>query len=268
MIYLCTLEQGMQKMKYFAVLCVLSSCWPLYDVPMTEKRAPFKRPSKKYEPKGLSILFEDQDIIVVNKSEGLLTISTAREKERTAFFLLNDYVRKGNVRSKQRVFIVHRLDRETSGVLVFAKSEWGKRFLQDNWKQFSKTYYAVVHGHFQEKEGVYSSYLAENRAHRMYSVRDQEQGKYSETGYKVIKTSARCSLLEIHLFTGRKNQIRVHCSENGHPVVGDKMYGLGDRGIKRLGLHAASLTIIHPFTKEEMTFCTEQPACFKTLMKA
>ncbi len=233
---------------------------------MQEKRPTFKRPSKKHEPKGLTILYEDQDILVVSKTNGLLTVSTDREKDKTAHFLLNDYVKKGNARSKNRVFIVHRLDKDTSGILVFAKNEKVKRYLQDEWAAFNKTYFAVVHGKLQEKEGVITSYLLENKAHRMYSVKDAKKGKFSKTGYKVVKESSKFSLLEIYLFTGRKNQIRVHFSEKGHPVVGDKMYGKIDKGIKRLALHAASLTISHPFTKEKMIFETEPPLYFKTLV--
>ena len=124
----------------------------------------------------------------------------------------------------------------------------------------------LVHSKLQEKEGVITSYLLENKAHRMYSVKDAKKGKFSKTGYKVVKESSKFSLLEIYLFTGRKNQIRVHFSEKGHPVVGDKMYGKIDKGIKRLALHAASLTISHPFTKEKMIFETEPPLYFKTLV--
>ncbi len=233
---------------------------------MQEKRPPFKRPSKKHEPKGVTILYEDQDILVVSKTNGLLTVSTNREKDKTAHFLLNDYVKKGNARSKNRVFIVHRLDRDASGILVFAKNEKVKRYLQDEWAAFNKTYFAVVHGKLQEKEGVITSYLVENKAHRMYSVKDAKKGKFSKTGYKVVKESNKFSLLEIYLFTGRKNQIRVHFSEKGHPVAGDKMYGKIDKGIKRLALHASSLTISHPFTKEKMIFETEPPLYFKTLV--
>ena len=233
---------------------------------MQEKRPTFKRPSKKHEPKGLTILYEDQDILVVSKTNGLLTVSTDREKDKTAHFLLNDYVKKGNARSKNRVFIVHRLDRDASGILVFAKNEKVKRYLQDEWAAFNKAYFAVVHGKLQEKEGVITSYLLENKAHRMYSVKGAKKVKFSKTGYKVVKESSKFSLLEIYLFTGRKNQIRVHFSEKGHPVVGDKMYGKIDKGIKRLALHAASLTISHPFTKEKMIFETEPPLYFKTLV--
>jgi RluA family pseudouridine synthase len=234
---------------------------------LQEKKPVFKRPSKKHEPKGLAILYEDQDIIVVNKVNGLLTVSTDRERDKTAHFLLNEYVKKGNARSKNRVFIVHRLDRDTSGILVFAKSEKVKRYLQDEWSSFTKKYFAVVHGKLLEKEGIITSYLTENRAHRMYSTKDTEKGKLSKTGYKLLKEGRGFSLLEISLLTGRKNQIRVHFSEKGHPVVGDKLYGKVDRGVKRLALHAASLTISHPHTKEKMNFDAEMPSYFTALLK-
>ena len=233
---------------------------------MHDKRSTFKSPSKKHQPHGLSILFEDHDILVVDKINGLLTVSTDREKEKTAFFLLNNYVRKGNPRSKNRVFVVHRLDRDTSGVLVFAKNEKAKHYLQDKWNEFDKKYYVVVYGALPEKEGIITSYLVENRAHRMYSVLDSNKGKLSKTGYKLVKFSKKFSLLEVKLFTGRKNQIRVHFSEKGHPVVGDKMYGSKDKGIKRLALHAASLSITHPFTRKKMIFETALPQYFKTLV--
>ncbi len=230
-------------------------------------RKKFKNPPKRFHPKGLSVLYEDYDILVVDKRSGLLTVSTDRVKENTAYFLLTDYVRKGNSKSKNRIFIVHRLDRETSGVLVFAKSESAKRFLQDGWSKFSKKYYAVVHGQLPEKEGLITSYLTENSIHRMYSVSDPKDGKLSKTKYKVIKESGYYSLLEIELLTGRKNQIRVHLAEKGCPVAGDKIYGEKERGIKRLTLHAASVTIIHPHTKEKMTFKTEVPVYFESLVK-
>lgn len=231
------------------------------------QQKPFKRPSSKHQPNGLTILYEDQDIIVVDKINGLLTMGTDREREKTAYFLLTDYVRKGNPRSRNRIFIVHRLDRDTSGILVFAKSEQAKRFLQDNWKEFTKKYVAVVNGALSQKEGVITSYLVENKAYRMYSVKNNEKGKFSQTGFKVLKENVKFSLIEIDLITGTKNQIRVHFSENGHPVVGDKVYGVSEKGIKRLALHSLSLTLIHPFTKKTMTFETEIPSYFHQLVR-
>lgn len=161
---------------------------------MQENRPQFKRPSKKHEPKGLTILYEDRDMLVVNKINGLLTMSTAREKENTAYFLLTDYVKKGNPRSKSRIFIVHRLDRETSGVLVFAKSEPAKRYLQDNWATFHKTYSAVVHGQLAEKEGILTSYLVENQLHRMYSINNPKRESFPKpgTGSSGNRTSLAC----------------------------------------------------------------------------
>jgi tRNA pseudouridine32 synthase/23S rRNA pseudouridine746 synthase/23S rRNA pseudouridine1911/1915/1917 synthase len=235
---------------------------------MHKKESSFKSPSPKHQPRGLTILYEDHDILVVDKINGLLTIGTDREKQKTAHFLLNNYVKKGNQQSRNRVFIVHRLDRDTSGVLIFAKNEIAKRYLQENWKEFSKKYFTVVHGNLQDKEGIISSYLLENKSFRVHSVNDPKKGKFSKTGYKVIKESKKFSLLEIDLFTGRKNQIRVHLSEKGYPILGDKIYGKTDKGIKRLALHCASLTILHPVTQKTMCFKTEIPLYFKTLVHA
>jgi len=214
----------------------------------------------------MTILFEDDDIIVVDKISGLLSMSNAKTRDRTAYFALNNYVRKGNAKSRKRIYIVHRLDRDTSGVLVFAKSEQNKRYLQDEWKNFSKKYYAVVHGNLEEKQGVFSSYLAENVINKMYSTDDPKIGKLAKTGYKVIRESSRFSLVEIDLLTGRKNQIRVHFADQDHPVAGDKVYGIKEKGIKRLTLHAGSINIKHPGTKQKMTFAAEIPHYFTALL--
>ncbi len=227
----------------------------------------FKSSPKKYHPRGLTILYEDRDIIVVDKVSGLLTVSNDKEQTRTAYYLLNDYVRKGNPKSRLQVFIVHRLDKETSGVLVFAKTEQAKRFLQDEWKNFKKKYIAVVHGALSTREGIITSYLAENSAHKMYSISNPKLGKFARTGYRVLRKSLAYSLLEIDLFTGRKNQIRVHMADQDCPVAGDKKYGNKDAGIKRLTLHAASLSLVHPFSKEPMTFEAKVPPYFNYLMR-
>ncbi len=226
----------------------------------------FKAPPKRFQPKGLTVLYEDQDILVVDKTHGLLTVGTDNEKTRTAYFRLTDYVRRGNPKSRNRIFIVHRLDRETSGVLVFAKTEAAKRYLQDNWQQFSKRYSAVIVGVPEKQEDTITSYLAENSIHKMYSVKNPEKGQFAQTGYKVLQKSKQYSLLEIDLLTGRKNQIRVHFAEMDHPVAGDKKYGEKQRGIKRLTLHAASLTISHPHTKQPMTFESKTPGYFYSLL--
>jgi RluA family pseudouridine synthase len=233
---------------------------------MHDHTSSFKKTSSKHQPKGLTILYEDNHILVVDKADGLLTIGTEKEKLKTAHSLLNDWVKKGNERSKNRVFIVHRLDRETSGLLVFAKNEYAKQFLQENWKEFTKKYYAVVAGTIKEKEGEIRSYLFENAAFKVYPVKDPAKGKLAVTAYKVVKETARYSLVEVTLLTGRKHQIRVHFAEMGHPVAGDKMYGKEEKGVKRLALHSCSLTLIHPETQKEMVFESELPSSLKMMV--
>ncbi|MEI6891307.1 MAG: RluA family pseudouridine synthase [Pontiella sp.] len=233
---------------------------------MHEKQKSFKRPLRKHTPKGLEILYEDRDIVVVEKSDGLLTVGTEKVTENTAHFRVNEYVRRGNSKSKNRAYIVHRLDKETSGILIFAKSEEVKEFLQKNWPNTQKQYFAVVSGTLKEKEGLVTSYLLENSVHRMYSLSKSETGRLSNTAYKVLKESEHFSLLEIDLLTGRKHQIRVHMADKGCPVAGDKKYGVKGQGVKRLCLHAAKLTIKHPFSKEIMTFESEIPPYFHNVM--
>jgi len=226
----------------------------------------FKAPPKRFHPKGLSILYEDLDILVVDKSSGLLTVGSGNEKIKTAYFRLTDYVRRGNPKSSNRIFIVHRLDRDTSGVLLFAKTEKAKFYLQDNWQEFQKKYSAVIVGTLDKKEDIITSYLVENSIHKMYSVQNPAKGQLAKTGYKVLQESKHYSLLEIALLTGRKNQIRVHFAEKNCPVAGDKKYGEKQKGIKRLALHAASITFRHPHTKQTMTFEAKIPGFFYSLL--
>ena len=225
-----------------------------------------KRPPAKYQPKGLTILHEDRDIIVVEKPCGLLTIGTDRDKSRTVHTILNEYVRKGDPRSRNRIYIVHRLDRETSGILIFAKSEAVKMYLQEHWQETDKRYLTVVHGTLGEKTGMISSYLAENSAFRVYSTNDPALGKLSHTEYTVIKEARGFSLLEIHLLTGRKHQIRVHLSEKGNPVVGDSKYGKSNEAHGTLALHAQSISFNHPVSGRRLTFETSIPDYFTRLV--
>jgi len=225
-----------------------------------------KRPPAKYQPKGLTILHEDRDIIVVEKPCGLLTMGTDRDKSRTVHAILNEYVRKGDPRSRNRVYIVHRLDRETSGILILARSEPAKTFLQEHWQETDKRYLTVVFGSLTPKTGTISSYLAENSAFRVYSTPDQAQGKLSHTEYTVLKENKGLSLLEIRLLTGRKHQIRVHLSERGHPVVGDGKYGKGNDKHGTLALHARSISFTHPGSGKRLTFSTGIPVFFTRLV--
>lgn len=223
-------------------------------------------PPKKYQPKGLTILHEDKDILVINKPSGLLTVGSERNKSRTAHYLLNDYVRKGNPKSRQRVYVVHRLDQATSGLLLFAKSEAAKRFLQENWDSTDKHYLAIVHGQITKKQGIITTYLTENKANNVYSTADANSGKLAKTGYTVIREKKGFSLVDIHLLTGRKHQIRVHFAENNHAVVGDQKYGDELGSSKRLMLHSKSLTFNHPFSKKRMAFVSAMPDDFIRLI--
>ncbi|MBI5485512.1 MAG: RluA family pseudouridine synthase [Deltaproteobacteria bacterium] len=218
-----------------------------------------KHPALKHQPRGLKVLYEDRDVIVVEKPSGLLTIGTDRDKLRTVHSILNDYVRKGDPRSRNRIYIVHRLDRETSGILVLAKSEPVKLSLQEKWQETDKRYLTVVHGILEPKAGTISSHLAENSAFTVYSTPDATLGKLSRTEYTVLKEARGFTLLEIHLLTGRKHQIRVHLSEKGHPVAGDKRYGKGNDGFGTLALHARSLSFNHPVSGTRMSFETGLP---------
>jgi RluA family pseudouridine synthase len=223
-------------------------------------------PRTRHQPRGIDLVYEDDDIVVVNKPCGLLTMGTDRDKSRTAHSILNDYVRKGNSKSRNRIYIVHRLDRDTSGVLIFAKSEKVKLILQEQWKIAEKKYLAVVYGEVCPKEGLISTYLAENSAYSVYSTPDSTKGKLSHTAYAVLKEAKGFTLLEIRLLTGRKHQIRVHLSEKGHPVVGDKRYGKAGDGYNCLALHARSLSCTHPISGKQLYFETAIPEYFTRLI--
>ena len=220
---------------------------------------------RRHRPRGLEILHDDRDLLVVNKEPGVLTTATRRDEAFTAESVINDYVRKGCARSSKHVYLVHRLDRETSGVLLFAKSEEAQQRLKDNWKSTEKYYLAAVRGHLKAKTGVFSSYLAENEDQFVYSVADPSKGKFSQTAYTVIKETPKLSIVKIKLLTGRKNQIRVQFTEHGHPVVGDPKYGARDPFRERLCLHAKSIAFDHPHSGKRLFFDTPIPEVFSRL---
>ncbi|MFA1822655.1 RluA family pseudouridine synthase [Virgibacillus oceani] len=211
---------------------------------------------------GMSILYEDKDIIVINKEAGLLSIATHKEKKQTAHHQLMEYVRMED--PQNRIFVIHRLDKDTSGVMMFAKSEQVKRKLQDTWKDSVKerSYVALVEGKVMKEKGYISSWLKESRTHLMYSSPVKNDGQHAITHYKVIKSNENFSLLQVELETGRKNQIRVHMQDLGHPVVGDKKYGSKQNVIRRLGLHAKVLSFKHPTTGQELVFKADVPKSF------
>jgi len=220
----------------------------------------------KFLPKGLTILHEDNDILVIDKPSGLLTMGTDTEKIRTAFFALTNYVRKGVAKSTKRIFIVHRLDKETSGILIFAKNEKAKLILQSRWQETEKKYLAIVHGQCEKPQDTISTYLVENKAHNVYSTLDSTRGRLAQTGYTVLKEIKSFSLLKLTLLTGRKHQIRVHLAGIGHPVVGDKKYGLKNDAWKYLALHAFSISFNHPFNGKELMFQSDPPGHFRSLL--
>ncbi|MCX7793133.1 MAG: RluA family pseudouridine synthase [Thermodesulfovibrionales bacterium] len=192
----------------------------------------------------IKIIYEDKHIIVIDKPPGLLSIATEKERERTAYYILNEYLKNKN----ERVFIVHRLDRDTSGIMIFAKTEEAKRLLQAGWNEAEKTYICLVEGRLKEKEGIITGYLKETDTFLVYPVKSRVDSKYAATEYRVLKEGRDYSLLEVKLLTGRKNQIRVHLSAIGHPVAGDKKYGAKTDPLRRLCLHAESLSFKHPVT--------------------
>lgn len=220
---------------------------------------------KEFNHRLLKIVYEDAYLIVVEKSEGLLSVNTERQKERTAYTILNEYVKRSG--NRRQVYIVHRLDRDTSGLMMFAKDEQTQHTLRDHWHEivFDRRYVAVVSGEMEKNEGTVHSWLTDKKLYVASSPVD-DGGKEAITHYRTIKRGNGMSLVELMLETGRKNQIRVHMQDLGHPVVGDGRYGLEDvNPINRLALHAFKLCFDHPVTGEEMRFETPYPAEFKRL---
>jgi len=218
----------------------------------------------------LKIVFEDKDLIVVEKAAGLLSIATMKERMRTAYSILSEYVKQQNPGNK--IFVVHRLDRETSGLMLFAKDPEVQYEMQHNWRYAvsQRKYTAVVEGKLETGDGsgigMIKSYLWESKALIVYSSQNPEDGQEAITHYRVLKSSDDFSLLELELETGRKNQIRVQMNSIGHPLVGDSKYGGHPSTLKRLALHANVLSFIHPITGENHFFETPVPSSFESLV--
>ena len=215
-------------------------------------------------PEGLSILHEDDDVIVVFKEHGLLTVATEREREQTAEAYLGEYLRE---KRQGRIHVVHRIDRETSGVLVFAKNFGARESLKEQFAEHSidRVYIALIEGAMPQASGTIRSHLLERRDLRMQSVEGDPEAKFAVTHYRTVRTSGRYSMLEVRLETGRKNQIRAHLSEAGHPIIGDRFYGSTVNPLGRLGLHAKTLAFTHPTTGKRLTFSAETPPAFAHL---
>lgn len=215
----------------------------------------------------LPIIFENDEFIVINKPSGLLTIPSDTEKGRTAYRMVNDYVQQKD--KHNRIFVVHRLDEDTSGVLMFAKNAKIKDALQKKWNEIvlSRGYYAVVEGKMKNKSETLVNFLKENSLNLMYVTNDKTNGKKCITKYKVMRSNDRYSLLDVDIETGRKNQIRVQLGHIGHYVVGDDKYGEPADPLNRLGLHAYKLKFIHPVTNKIYDFETPLPKEFENLLK-
>ncbi len=224
-----------------------------------------KKESKVLPTLGIKIVFEDDHLIVMEKPAGLLTIASETVKTKTAYFQLNEFLKLRNPRLRERIFIVHRLDRDTSGLIVFAKNEKVKKKLQEGWKEVEKRYYALVEGTPKKKEDEIVSRLSETKSLKVYIDRHSEGAKLSKTKYRVVKAGRDYSLLDILLETGRKNQIRVHLSDIGHPVAGDKKYGAKTDHLGRLGLHSYLLIFKHPVSGAPLKFESKLPQRIKRL---
>ena len=213
-----------------------------------------------------SIIFEDDHLLVVNKPSGLLTIATEKEKERTLYHIVRDYVVSKNPHG--RIFIVHRLDKDTSGIVLFAKDEKTKNQLQENWNDYVslREYTAIVCGHPKEESGQIVQYLKETKTNLVY-VSPREEGKKAITNYSVLKTSDKYSMLKVTIETGRKNQIRVAFASKKMPILGDKKYGEKSK-VNRLYLHANRLKIYYPVIKKDILFETSIPTEFKKMMQS
>ena len=247
------------------------------DMPTSQFNAPLHRGDrvtinfttgyKIFRHRRLRIIFEDEFLIVVDKGYGLLSMATKKEKTETAYRIVSDYVKTND--PEGHIFIVHRLDRDTSGVMIFAKRQRIQELLQRNWNDavIERKYMAVVEGCVEPQEGEVKSYLKENAAMQVYSTQNPEEGQLAITRYKTVAGNGRFSLLEVQLETGRKNQIRVHMHDLGHPIIGDRKYGSECNPIGRVALHAASLRFKHPITGQMLHFESNLPEKFEYIVK-
>ncbi len=228
----------------------------------------FTKSFKVFSNPRIKLVYEDDDILVINKGYGVLSMGTDKVKDGTAYSIMREYVKYGNPRAK--VFIVHRLDRDTSGLMMLAKTPEAQEAMQHNWNNMviNRKYVAVVEGKVTEESGTIKNYLSENSQYEVYSSPDDSNGGVlAVTRFKTLNSRNGYSMLELELDTGRKNQIRVHMKDFGHPIVGDRKYGAKSSPINRLALHAQTLRFVHPITRRDMKFETPIPLRFRQLMQ-
>ena len=262
-----TKVKSMLKHNQFAVNSMPTS---QFDTPLEDGdkvSVNFTKSFRVFSSPRIKLVYEDNDILVINKGYGVLSMGTDNIKEGTAYSIMREYVKYSDPRAK--VFIVHRLDRDTSGLMMLAKTMEAKDTMQHNWNNMvlNRKYVAVVEGVIPDDEGVVKSYLAETAQFEVYSTQDPTKGQLAITRYKVLKRSSGYTLVELELDTGRKNQIRVHMKDLGHPIVGDRKYGASSSPIRRLALHARTLRFVHPITRKEMNFELPVPTRFAGLVK-
>lgn len=218
-------------------------------------------PIVKTNPYGIKIIFEDEDILVINKPEGLLSVPLDKVETENALSILRRHFGTKNI------FVVHRIDKKTSGVMMFAKNQQAIDKLNLMFKnhELKREYLAVVEGNLKENEGIWKSHLVENKEYNVRSVNDENDGKIAITHFSVIRRSKNFTYLRLNLETGRKHQIRVHCRDAGHPILGDKRYSPLSSPISRMCLHACLLEFLHPITGKKMSFSAPIPQTFKKL---
>lgn len=231
--------------------------------PLRDNKSSSNRPKEKKKFYTFNILYEDSDFIAIDKPYGLLSVESDKEKE-CAYSYVLEYLQQKN--PTLRPFQLHRIDKETSGVLIFTKNIKIHSMMKLKWNEYVKTreYHAIIEGNLDSKEGKIESYLLENQNNLVYSSKNPS-GQKAITNYKVVKEIPGLSMLKVVIETGRKNQIRVHMQDLGHPIIGDDKYGHTKNPLKRLGLHASKLEFLHPITKELMTITSPVPGTFKSL---
>ena len=259
--------KAMMKYGQVAVNGVPTSQFDVTVQPGDEMSVNFTRPFVTFSHPRIRLVYEDDDIIVVHKGSGILSVGTDNRSDGTAYSIVRNYLKNKDPHLK--LFIIHRLDRDTSGLMMFAKNIDAKEAMQHNWNNMvlSRTYVAVVEGKVEEESGTVRSYLAETSQYEVYSTQNPEEGQLAITRYKRLDCRHGYSLMELSLDTGRKNQIRVHMKDLGHPIVGDRKYGAKSSPLRRMALHARTLRFVHPVTRKDMLFETPIPSRFLSLLK-
>ena len=266
-----TKRNDVKKWLKFGQVMLAGKVTSAFDAPVEpgmEVKLNIGRPFTIFRHPRIEIVYEDDDVIVINKGYGLLSVAAQNaKKEANAYDIIRNYVKEVDPRNK--LFIVHRLDRDTSGLMMFAKSAEAQEVLRHNWNNviLERLYVAVLEGNLEQENGYVKSRLAENSQFVVYSTENPEEGRVAVTHYKVLDRGNNLTLAQFSLDTGRKNQIRVHASDLGHPISGDKKYGAKKSPLHRLALHAQTLRFAHPITKKDMHFTTPIPQKFRDVLR-